>query len=150
MSTSINDINSTEAVELQIATQSILDNILDRVFDSNSSISNQVEKSHCTSDDSKVGSLNDPERDEHGLKGTADQCSRTFRAKILNMSTSINDIKSTEEVELQMMIQNEPNSDSNSKISDQLEKNHSTGDITKVGSLKYPEEDEPLMKGKDF
>ena len=66
------------------------------------------------------------------------------------MSTSIDDIKSTEEMELQTMTQNEPNSFSNSKISDKIEKSHSTGYSSKVGSLKDHEEDQPLLKGKDF
>ena len=66
------------------------------------------------------------------------------------MSTSIDDIKSTEEVELQIMTQNKPNSDSSSKISDQIKMSHSTVDVSKVGSLKDPEEDEPPHKGKDF
>ena len=66
------------------------------------------------------------------------------------MSTSIDDIKSIVEMELQMMTQKEPNSGSNDKMSDQIEKSHSTVDIAKVGSLKDPEEDEPLFKGKDF
>ena len=70
MSTSIVDIKSNEEVEVQMMIQSILDDILNKVFYSNSSISNQVEKSHCKSDDSKFGSLKDPENDELCLKGT--------------------------------------------------------------------------------
>ena len=66
------------------------------------------------------------------------------------MSTSTDDIRSIEEVELQMMTQDKPNPGSNSKTSDQIEKSHSTDDVSKVGSLKDPEEGEPLLKGKDF
>ena len=66
------------------------------------------------------------------------------------MSTSIDDIKTTEEMELQTMTKNEPNSNSNYKISDQIENCHSTRDASKVGSLNGPEEDDTLLKGKGF
>ena len=69
MSTSIDDTKSNE-VEVQMIIQSILDDILNKVFYSNSSISNQVEKSQCTGDDPNFGSLKDPENDEPCLKGT--------------------------------------------------------------------------------
>ena len=121
MSTSINDINSTEEVELQMITQSIVNNILDRVFDSSSSISNHVEKIYCTGDDPKFGSLKNPEKDEPRLKGTDDRCTRPFKAQ-----------------------------NSNSKISNQIEKSHSTGEDSKSGSWKDPEKDEPCLKGIDI
>ena len=49
-----------------------------------------------------------------------------------------------------MMMQNKPNSASTSNLSDQIEKSQTTGDISKVGSLKDPKDDECILKGKDF
>ena len=155
MTTSINDVNSTEEVELQKIIQAILDVILDRVFDSNSSTSNQTEKSHWTGDDPKFRSLKDSEKDEPRLNGTDVKCLRTVKAQNSKISTSLDDIKSTDEMELQVIIQTILDDildrvfDSNSSISNQVEKSQCTGDDPNFGSLKDPENDELCKKGTD-